>query len=287
MRISQEQLQKFKVDGFMVLPGLYAETEVSGMRRLVYDMYRTIVPADDLLDSLDAPWETEAFDQRLLEFRTARPKDFGLLFDAVQASYVFHRFTTKEAIVSVAAELLGDPMEKLSCSGFLFRMDPPLDKRNTLTWHQDISYFPQNLDGERGIVISTALQDTPEELGALHVCKSSHLAGTVDPDYSEAGAQGRSEQRAIPDDAVKRYPETICELKRGDTLFFNMNLFHSSGFNNSNRIRFSTICRYHRMMADDYVPFRILHHYDDYAIDRVLGQSDKKHETFRTFFEKG
>ena len=49
----------------------------------------------------------------------------------------------------------------------------------------------------------------------------------------------------------------------------HMDTFHRSGHNVSERIRFSAIFRFHRMMADDYVPFGLLYEYNPYMIERA------------------
>jgi ectoine hydroxylase-related dioxygenase (phytanoyl-CoA dioxygenase family) len=166
-------------------------------------------------------------------------------------------------------------------------MDTPQDTKNTLNWHQDISYFPQNFDGKNGLVVSTALQDTPEEMGALHVCVGSQHESAMMPEYGANSKAGVSEQRELSNSIVARHSVATCEMQKGDTLIFNLNLFHSSGYNKSKRIRFSTLCRYHKMVEEDYVPFRLYHKYNSAAIERVLKNRGELGQVFRSFYEKG
>ena len=287
MKITAQQIESFQSSGFVIIPQLYSDDEIARLRELVYKIYAKLVPEDCELKNTADPWGSELFDTKLQQLRNRFPDRFGELFDTVQGSYLFHQFATKSEVSSTVAALLGEPPENLSCSGFLYRMDPPQDTKNTLKWHQDISYFPQNFHGENGLVVSTVLQDTPAEMGALHVCVGSQNESAVMPEYGVNEKVGVSEQRELPPSIVARHSVAICEMQKGDTLIFNLNLFHSSGFNRSNRIRFSTLCRYHKMVDDDYVPFRVYHKFNSAAIERVLNNRGELGQVFRTFYEKG
>lgn len=287
MEVSEKQFESLHKNGFVVIKGLYSNEEISDLRRLVYIVFCKVAGTDVALEKIEKPWNSHLFDEKLCNFRLKRPNSFGELYDILQGSYMFHKFVTKSEIGNLVAQLLGDSPENLSCSGLLFRLDAPEDKRNTLNWHQDISYFPQNFDGSNGMVVTTVLQDTPENMGALNICAGSHNEKAVDPEYTDGVNAEKTEQRSIAKSLVSKYPLKVCELHRGDTLIFNLNLFHSSGYNTSNRIRYSALCRYHRISADDYVPYRVYHKFNLSVADRILKAQDADCDFFRSFYLKG
>ena len=55
----------------------------------------------------------------------------------------------------------------------------------------------------------------------------------------------------------------------GDAYLFDMNTFHRSGRNVSDRIRFSALMRFHRVFADDYVPHRWVETYNQHVLKAV------------------
>ena len=120
-------------------------------------------------------------------------------------------------------------------------------------------------------MVTAALHDIPAALGALQVCPKSHLEGYVRPLDSQKADYETSEQREVPDELVARYAPVDATLRRGDVLCIAMNLFHRSGDNVTERIRYSALTRFHRMTADDYVPFGLLYQFNDFMRDRVGG----------------
>jgi hypothetical protein len=270
MSIHQQQVEAYWRDGFVVVPGVFTREEIDGVRSMIFRLYARFMPDDTRFGGLAEPWNDPRFDAAMCELRAREPKKFGALYDCAQGSLELLRFLTHGRAVDVAARVLGEPAGDLSFSGLMLRMDVPEDRRNVLTWHQDRAYYPQNYnDGGRGLVYSVALQDITEEMGALHFSVGSHRAGLIEPETGMKRDYHTTEQRAVPAEAVARYPEARGACRKGDVVLIHMDVFHRSGHNMSDRIRFSALFRYHRMLADDYVPFGLLYQYNPYMIDRA------------------
>ena len=148
-------------------------------------------------------------------------------------------------------QLFDDPA--LSASGHMIRMDVPLDTRNTINWHQEIPYYPQNTDGNNAAVMWFPLNRHTEEHGPVIVAPGSHKLGLVKLEHIPA-SNLKSEQFIVPEEHRSKFTEFQVVIPVGDAVIFNMNLFHASGFNSSNQIRFSGTIRYHNMAANDWVP---------------------------------
>jgi hypothetical protein len=273
-------------DGFIVVPGLYRADDIDRIMAVLYKLYRKFAPEDDALDAVPRPWSDLRFDQKMLALRRAQPQVFGALYDSMQGSAIFQQFSSDNRALRIAAELLGDAPEHMAVSGSLFRMDPPQDGRNSLRWHQDRTYFPQNFDGLNGVVYWVAMRDVPMELGPLVVCAGSHREGIAALKITDKRDYVTTEQREIDPDHVSRYEQRSVPVDRGDVVVMNMNTFHRSGTNTSAQFRFSALWRYHRMMADDYVPFRVYLKYNSFLIEKV-SDAHGATETARQLYQYG
>ena len=167
------------------------------------------------------------------------------------------RLATDPRALSIAAGALGGKVEELSFSGTLFRMDAPFDKRNTLQWHQDHTFYPQNRDGGNGLVMTVAIGNASADMGAVQLCAGSHKEGLVKAELGGKNKWSTTSQRVVPDKLVQRYQEICPDLETGDTLFIHLDLFHRSGYNQSDLVRITALCRYHLMMEEDYTPHRM------------------------------
>ena len=133
------------------------------------------------------------------------------------------------------------------------RLDPPFDERNSLGWHQDSSYFRQNLSGKNGIVIWMPLHDLDKKLGPLELLQHSHRLGPLNVKKKKSKSKLYSSKRNIDPKYLKKYKKLICkELKVGDALLTDLDLVHRSGKNISKKFRKSLIGRYHKLLSKDF-----------------------------------
>ncbi|MHA1564884.1 MAG: phytanoyl-CoA dioxygenase family protein [Alphaproteobacteria bacterium] len=268
MTLDDKDLRSFQDHGYLVVPAVVPLTKINALRQLVFRIYAKLVP-DHQPTPNQTPWNDPWFDQRLCELRSENARLFGSLYDCAQSSVALTRLVTDPNVANAVAHLLGDPPEDLAYSGIMLRMDAPRDRRNVLSWHQDRAYYPQNLNGDNGVVVTIAMQDTPIRLGALNVCPGSHREGLVKPEQTNKDDYESTEQRAVPQRLVDKYQPAMAELKKGDMLVIHMNVFHRSGDNMSDSFRFSALARYHRIMAPDFVPFGLLYQFNDFMAERA------------------
>ena len=84
----------------------------------------------------------------------------------------------------------------------------------------------------------------------------------------------------IKPEYIAKYSKMDIEIKKGDVLFFNTKLFHRSGVNTSDRIRFSCQIRHAINTAEDFVPFRETKSYNKFGLEQVA----QKHPAFSNNF---
>ena len=97
-----------------------------------------------------------------------------------------------------------------------------------------------NEDGN-GIVVWIALSKISNSIGPLHALKGSHKEGFINP--STIKKKNHSTQHKIPKQIIDKYKSNlkVFNLNPGDAIFMNMNTFHKSGKNKSNKFRLSIV----------------------------------------------
>lgn len=267
--IAQDFIDSYNKNGFVIVPGLIPPTAVSRIRKVIYQLYKKARPDNKALHDIAQPWLSREFDRAMIALRAEDKSAFGALYDSAQGTTELAALVLSDACREMAAGILGDDPASLSFSGLMLRMDTPQDRRNTLNWHQDHSYYPQNSDGRNGMVMTIALQGITKDIGALEVCPGSHMEGFCEPENIPKVDYETSEQRRIPADKVEKYDSTFAEMNAGDALFLHMDLFHKSGDNvTDDKIRYSILTRFHRTLADDFVAFDTLYQFNEYMLSR-------------------
>jgi hypothetical protein len=214
------------------------------------------------LDELECPWKSELFHKKLIEFRKKEPKLFGAIYDSLKTSLTLTQLVSDDRIVDNVAKFLNVKPSDVSISEPMCRLDVPNDKRNVLEWHQERSFFPQNRNGLHSMVCWIPLINVTEEMGAIHISPESHMGGLITPKQNEKKSELSTRQISVPEEYVKKYEDLIVTVDVGDVVFFNMLLFHRSGVNISDKIRFAVQSRFHTATADDFIPFELVNYYN-------------------------
>jgi ectoine hydroxylase-related dioxygenase (phytanoyl-CoA dioxygenase family) len=257
--------KKMMADGYFIAENIVSEKKIESVFEAIFKIYCKYKPATKLLE-LQKPWHTNLFHEELIKFRKTDPKRFSLLYDAVQTSVSVLELVYDEIIGKYSANLLGTKNTELSVTDGMVRMDSPFDKRNIAGWHQETSYLRNN-----GLVVWIPLSDITVELGPLQICPKSHLEGVlkVVKNTNLPSSVSTVSIDEIKPENIEKYSIMHVEIKKGDALFFDTNLFHKSGVNTSNRFRLSCQTRYLITTAEDFVPFRVTKTYNKFALELV------------------
>ncbi len=276
MSSSDQIREKFRENGYFIAKSIISEKKINAVLETIFRIYFRYNPSSKLHD-LQEPWNSDLFHEELIKFRKSDPKRFSLLYDSTQTSASIMELLTSELIAKYSANLLDTKNNELCVTEGMIRMDAPGDKRNIAGWHQEISYLRNN-----GLVIWIPLSDITPDLGPLQVCPKSHHEGELKV----------VQNKNLPDDAstvsvdevepeyIAKYSIMDVEIKKGDVLFFDTELFHRSGVNTSNRMRFSCQIRHAINTAEDFVPFRQTKTYSKSVLDQVI----QEHPAFSNNF---
>ena len=276
MSSSDQIREKFRENGYSIAKSIISEKEINAVLETIFRIYFKYNPSSKLRD-LQEPWNSDLFHEEIIKFRKSDPKRFSLLYDSTQTSVSLMELLTSELIAKYSANLLDTKNNELCITEGMIRMDAPGDKRNIAGWHQEISYLRNN-----GLVIWIPLSDITPDLGPLQVCPKSHHEGElkVVQNKNLPGDVSTVSVDEVAPEYIAKYSIMDVEIKKGDVLFFDTELFHRSGVNTSNRMRFSCQVRHAINTAEDFVPFRQTKTYSKSVLDQVI----QEHPAFSNNF---
>ena len=276
MSSSDQIREKFRESGYSIAKSIISGKKINAVLETIFRIYFKYNPSSKLRD-LQEPWNSDLFHEEIIKFRKSDPKRFSLLYDSTQTSASIMELLTSELIAKYSANLLDTKNNELCITEGMIRMDAPGDKRNIAGWHQEISYLRNN-----GLVIWIPLSDITPELGPLQVCPKSHHEGElkVVQNKNLPGDVSTVSVDEVKPEYIAKYSIMDVEIKKGDVLFFDTELFHRSGVNTSNRIRFSCQIRHAINTAEDFVPFRQTKTYSKSVLDQVI----QEHPAFSNNF---
>ena len=262
-------INDYSKNGYAILKNIVPYTRIDALLENIYKLYRKY-STDSELDEAEDPWKSEIFHKKLIEFRKKDPKLFGAIYDSLKTSLTLTQLVSDDRIVDNVAKFLNIKPSDISISEPMCRLDVPNDKRNALEWHQERSFFPQNRDGSHSLVCWIPLTNVTEEMGTIHISPESHKGGLIIPERNEKKNGSSTRQISVPEEHIKKYEDLTVPVDVGDVVFLNMLLFHRSGVNISDKIRYAVQARFHTATADDFIPFEFVNYYNPDIKQRLI-----------------
>ena len=213
MALTEEQLQHFYREGYVVVPGLVSQEAV--------DSILSAAPAPAVGDG--GGWGAQIYDHRHPE---------------VQAGV--HRLLAEPGIVDAARSIFGN--EPRILYGMLAIV--PAHGGTGLPWHQDNQYT-QVLGG--ALNIFAALCDITLDKAILWVAPRSHRLGTQPSKATtQANTAGHREAVTEPENG-----QPLPAMKTGDVAIFDRNTYHRSLKNETDQPRFAYAAQFQSDNARD------------------------------------
>lgn len=231
MTLSEDQLETYRRDGFVVLKGWFQPEEI--------DLLRRSAKEDKALDD-------HAFGRNDGEGGTVRLSLWNHPGDGIYGAFArCHRMAT------TADLLLGD--EAYHYHSKMIMKDARVG--GAWAWHQDYGYWYGN-----GVLTPNltsgfiAVDSATKENGCLQVIRASHQCGRIH--HQLTGEQAGADPERV-DQILKRFELVYVTMDPGDVVFFHSNLLHRSDQNVSENPRWSMICCYNARSND---PYKDSHH---------------------------
>ena len=270
----EDIIESYTKNGFAIVKNIVPAQRINSLLENIFNLFCRYSTDYQELKNMEKPWNTELFHKKLIEFRQKDPESFGAIYDSLKTSLTLTQLITDNKVVDFVAKFLKIKPSDLSISEPMCRLDVPNDKRNTLDWHQERSFFPQNRNGLNGLVCWIPLTDITEEMGPMHISPRSHAEGQLKLSNKTKKNMSYTTQIPVPEEFVSKYEDLAVRANAGDAVFFNMLLFHRSGQNISNKIRLATQGRFHTSTADDFIPFDLINYYNPFVKQKLEKKYD-------------
>ena len=270
----EDIIESYTKNGFAIVKNIVPAQRINSLLENIFNLFCKYSTDYQELKNMEKPWNTELFHKKLIEFRQKDPESFGAIYDSLKTSLTLTQLITDNKVVDFVAKFLKIKPSDLSISEPMCRLDVPNDKRNTLDWHQERSFFPQNRNGLNGLVCWIPLTDITEEMGPMHISPRSHAEGQLKLSNRTKKNTSYTTQIPVPKEFVSKYEDLVVRVNAGDAVFFNMLLFHRSGQNISNKVRLATQGRFHTSTADDFIPFDLINYYNPFIKQKLEKKYD-------------
>jgi phytanoyl-CoA hydroxylase len=223
--ISDEMLESYWKTGFVVVPGLIEQPELTRWLERLEDIVEgRVEPAEGMLVMRDVMVAKGAVSPGTKMEAIAKLQDYEK--DPVLDSYTCH-----DSILDCVERVVGHDVQTIHT--MLINKPPNVDGRHPL--HQDLLYFPFR-PPDRIVASWTALERVTKENGCLVVVPGSHRGELLEhenPDfeYLNGGYFGAKLSGDLMEDRVH------LEMEPGDTVLFHPVLLHGSGRNRTQGFR--------------------------------------------------
>lgn len=202
-------------------------------------------------------WIDKNFVSSMIDLRKSK-SIFSSIYDTIQLSNELQKIPFENNLENIASDFLEINKENFSLRSIQFRMDFPHDSRNSYGWHQDNAYDQYNVNSKNGAILWIPLVNTNQENGTLEIMPGSELSSFDCSEKVSSGDKFRSEQILVKKIYLDKYKSKSVDVKKNSSLVTYCGIFHKSGTNVSDHIRFSLVARYNNQLSKDYLFFRNL-----------------------------
>ena len=252
LELSQGQVDSFGKHGYVLLENFFTASELSSLEEAVRHAIRAFLAKAELQSpGINASiGEGEEFDAGIAALESVDHSFVAQIYDTLSAMPALQRLLLRPELEHAANRLLGRAVDA-PCYTFTgrLRIDPPEDDRRTYGWHQEVYYtIPESNFVQ---VWAPMIRGTTIENGTIEICEGSHAEGIARSSWIEE--PGRALQVVVDDAVIAKYPKRHVEMRLGDVLMFSGRMFHRSGHNSSEQVRYSLIGMFHDI---DVIEFR-------------------------------
>jgi ectoine hydroxylase len=229
--LTNEQIQAFERDGYLLVRGLFDKEEAEILRRAA---------------KADAAFNKNAYDLKDPEGGVAK-----LVLWNKAGEDIWGAVARCERLVNAMEQLLGDEV---------YHYHSKMSIKEPFTggawgWHQDYGYWYQNgcLFPDMASVM-IAVDPNTRENGCLQLLSGSQKLGRIE--HGRFGDQTGADPERV-DNACKVLDLVYAEMAPGDAVFFHSNTLHRSDQNKSPNPRWSLLCCYNTKHNN---PYKASHH---------------------------
>lgn len=243
-KLDKRQIEVFKEDGVIIVPGFYSEEEVHLVQRGIYDVIGQVMIKNGIVDNR-APFSPANFDQGYMELIQKNRAWGGEIYDAIKQIPAFIRLVAQPAHEGLVSQLRPGGLPAVAAGGYGIRIDNPFEDKFRAMWHQE---YPAQLRSMDGLVFWSPLVPVTEELGPVIFCPGSQAEGPLpvcEADPEQSGRTGAYSLKLYNEtEYLAKYKQFAPLTNPCDLVIIDFLVLHASGYNRSTRPRWSMQFRY-------------------------------------------
>ena len=235
-------MDNFKEDGIAIIPDFASQSELDDLKNGILNL------VEKKFKSFDSNFHVSQLgvtnndlDSLINELRVRNPLFGSQIYSATKKLPQFARFASSLKSEHLARELMGSKQVAFSDRGWGLRIDYPNDRKFSTPLHQD---YHTQIGSRDGIVIWVPLTDVSMDMGPLIFWPKSHQLGILPVKYSTIANGSTDLEIEINPTTLAEFRKTQVEVKAGTAVVINFLTLHQSGFNLSQRNRFSLLSRW-------------------------------------------
>jgi hypothetical protein len=244
-QLSSSEVNQFMQDGVLVIPGFYdIVSDILPIQQAIHNLIGLVMKRHGLFDER-LPFSPDRFDDGYQSLIAIDRTYGGEVYDAVKQIPAFIRLLADSRHEGLFRTLRKDSVPGVAAGGYGIRIDNPSEDRFRAEWHQD---YPTQLRSLDGLVFWSPLLHVTPELGPVQFCRGSHGDGAVPVFTKSRVGSGQTGAYALhlkdETSLLERYMKVAPLTSPGDLIVVDFLTLHASGFNRSNRSRWSLQFRY-------------------------------------------
>lgn len=200
-------------------------------------------------------FECSKLNRDLIILRQKNALKFSSIYDAIVNANFVSNFYSSNNLAKVAANFLDVKPDELCLRSPAFKMDLPCDTRNVYGWHQDSAYDKLNEIPSNGATVWCPLINTNFRNGTILFKPGSQCEDNVST-VKKKSKDLVTKQIIVPNKFLKKYKTLSLSVKKNNCAVMNANVFHKSGYNCSNKVRFTVVVKFNKILTKDYLAFR-------------------------------
>ena len=234
----------FDKEGYLLIKGFYDfDADILPILRDIHRIIGLVAERHGVSLSREA-FSPDRFDDGYPTLLATERRLAGEVYDLVKQIPSFLRLISDARAEALFREIRRTDHAGIGAASYGIRIDNPHEEKFRSHWHQEFVFQPQSIDG---VVFWTPLLPITPDLGPLVILPKSNLdglcnyvRGTTYADKAGAYQIGLHDEDAV----VARYDHIAPLIDPTDLLIMDFLTIHGSGYNVSDRSRWSVQSRF-------------------------------------------
>ncbi len=230
--LTKAQIQQFKIDGYLLLPQVLSEVELSALRKKTTEHLKNRIQPFELEAEVDYPGAPNSE-------HAAGGDTIRRLLNAHHRDYVYKKLSKHQFVIQSIQKILKCETLALNPNHHNCIMTKQPQFSSKTMWHRDTRYW--NFSDKYLINSWVAFGDEKQENGAMSILPGSHRWEVE----NDALDEHQFLKTNHPYNQQRLSTARLVELNAGDILLFSAHCFHAAGNNQTSKSKFSLVYTYH------------------------------------------